>query len=85
MEELTEFQKTIIYKFGRKVNWSKTGNLPLPFVTRLFGPSGSLAKTEITKGLKKYLRVRKRQKETVVYFSDDGFTMALKVKDELES
>jgi len=82
--ELTELDKAIIYKLGRQLGQSKTGQVPLPFFLKLFGPTSEHVKKRLKKELKPYIRTQKRQ-EKVVRFTDEGFKLALRVKDELDS
>jgi len=83
-KDFTPLEKAIIYKLGRKLGWSKTGYLPLPFFLKMFGPTGSLVKRSLKKDLRRYVEIRKRQREDVVSLTKEGFQAALRIKDEVE-
>ena len=79
---ITPLGEAVIYKFGRKVRWSKTGQIPYPLYRRIVEGCCPRRADLVIEDLGEYIIVRKRQRELVAQFSEKGFRAGLRIRDK---
>jgi hypothetical protein len=81
---LSPLARAIIYKFGRKVGWSKTGQVPAPLFRRMVEACLRKRTDLVLEDLSDIIITVKRQHEYVARFTEKGFQIALRIRDEYE-